>query len=459
MSNFLSNQDYRLSSSHDAPEVDNALSTPECQTDKTAPEVAQVLYHTSPPEVVATDPSGSSEKSTIKPPPVTKSRKKKILILISAVAFLLVAALSIGLGVGLTSRKKSRDQTEPEMQNNTVIRPHSLMENTYISAITLPNMNRHIYFREQTGAIRRALYSPQANIWQTAIDPETLPNTRNASPIALTTGLSIGNVFFSGAENDNDVTLFYINSTNQLACMDWGLDAGFSPCSVPFWPNTSVTPDSNQLSAASLMTPQEERGLLLIYQSTEHRSVVLLGYTNKTLSAPGAPQWTWRDATEGIKSAFELADFDPSGDYVTACSVISTSSAFCYRGSGHTSLPIGMSYPSPGNLHFTPGVVYQTPYDPNPGFGYLSDLAPLAGGSVLLLNQSELDISLGTSNVHAQVTLPIDRLPFDHIASSFATGSNKSYVYYQLDDSTFVEDLWDGTSGFWIPTNVSIDTA
>lgn len=53
---------------------------------------------------------------------------------------------------------------------------------------------------------------------------------------------------------------------------------------------------------------------------------------------------------------------------------------------------------------------------------------------------------------------PQNRIPYNHIASTDSVNSTSIYVYYQLNDATFVENLWDDTSGFWVPKNITITT-
>ena len=85
-------------------------------------------------------------------------------------------------------------------------------------------------------------------------------------------------------------------------------------------------------------------------------------------------------------------------------------------------------------------------------------MAWLATTEILVLDQSNLDTL--TSVYTTSLGPPEDRIPFDHIASTYATNSDgTSYVYYQLDDSTIAERTWDQTSGTWIPNEVKIDTA
>ena len=83
-----------------------------------------------------------------------------------------------------------------------------------------------------------------------------------------------------------------------------------------------------------------------------------------------------------------------------------------------------------------------------------ADIAPLAGGGFLSVNNTILEaFSL------ANPPFPVAKIPYTHIAGTYATNSSNSYVYYQISNTTFVENLWDYTSRRWVPKNITLDTA
>ena len=54
---------------------------------------------------------------------------------------------------------------------------------------------------------------------------------------------------------------------------------------------------------------------------------------------------------------------------------------------------------------------------------------------------------------------PSSKLPFHRFTTTFAENATNTYLYHQLSDSVLAEELWDGgTSGFWISSNVTIET-
>ncbi|KAL8883364.1 MAG: hypothetical protein Q9215_008263 [Flavoplaca cf. flavocitrina] len=475
MSEFLSSQDYRLSWGSNAPEVDNTRSVPECRPDRAGPEVVpgsgvQVIYDDLPPEAVAThsvENLSTKDAQNIRP-------TKKVINSIIAVAVAVAAGLGIGLGVGLHRRqvvpppRELNISSTPTPTPTPTQSPHALMQNTPISAVTLNNTNRHLYFREQTGAVRRAIYVAQAQRWLVDVDARPLSNAKNDAPIAVV----------PLPDEYDDVALLYVNSTNQLDCADWeGRKGGpLDGCSwILHWPITNVAPESIPISAAVLKSYEGEKALLLTYQNTTQKNntqkpVLLLGYYNK--STDSFPEWTWQDETDKLKTVkFDMPMVPELAELpLTACRVTSpvdlaespkpgfdgsvlvriSPSLYCVHDKDSWLLLV-MEYVSPGNLS-----IHSADWSGNNSRSKsFSDMAWLAAGGPLVLNQSNT-----LSSFTDLPGPPEDRIPFDHIASTYATTSDRlSYVYYQLDDSTFAERAWDEPSGTWIPNNVTIDTA
>lgn len=140
------------------------------------------------------------------------------------------------------------------------------MDNAPISAVSLPSDNRQLYFHDQTGALRRAEYFSQAQLWQNS-DARLPANARNNTPIAVTPGFEIlatgsdFHVAFFDKSNNNDVTLFYVNSTDHLDCVKQHTEP--APCEIPYWPYTSLPANTSHVSAMLLEFGNTELGLLL----------------------------------------------------------------------------------------------------------------------------------------------------------------------------------------------------
>ncbi len=72
--------------------------------------------------------------------------------------------------------------TQPPATN--LDKQHSVMDNTSITVVTLPNSNRQVYFQEMTGALRRAVYSSQDRVWQASADVRLNPGIKKNTPLA-----------------------------------------------------------------------------------------------------------------------------------------------------------------------------------------------------------------------------------------------------------------------------------
>ena len=182
------------------------------------------------------------------------------------------------------------------------------MDNTPISAVTLPNNNRHLYFHERDGAIRRVVFSSSAQQWQTPRsydDAQILEDYRNNTPIAVIPGFELNPRWdyplrsFRRPANLNDVVLFFVNSTGQLECVGWKVDgsSGDSGCDrEPLGLLPSVAQDSSHFSAGLYDFKDGGLGLLLTYQNSSRDLVMMLGYVN-----PGDDtRWIWQDETKQL---------------------------------------------------------------------------------------------------------------------------------------------------------------
>ncbi|KAI4260656.1 MAG: hypothetical protein L6R42_003971 [Xanthoria sp. 1 TBL-2021] len=199
--------DYRLSSlttdtdeAANAPEVDGTVLAPEWRGDNTAPEVApghamQVVVDDSPPEAMDVESSERPSDPLSSDAIIGPTSRKKRIILGLVVMGTMLAALGIGLGLGLPRHRRGGPDdvanTTGSDQGGKKL-PHSLIDDTAIGAITCSNGNRQVFFQEESGRLRRALYSSQAGVWQTSTGSQIAPQpwgnetleAKNATPLA-----------------------------------------------------------------------------------------------------------------------------------------------------------------------------------------------------------------------------------------------------------------------------------
>ncbi|KAL8830376.1 MAG: hypothetical protein Q9170_005757 [Blastenia crenularia] len=207
MIQFGANEDHRLSSGTHAPEINHDLQAPEYRDDNSAPKMvvaegAQVFYDRHPPEALAIDYQANASEYPLK----TATRKPHTRLI---AWFLIAAIMSIaiapgaGLGVGLRKggKEDARETGIPSSASTITTNPapatnidpvlrHGILDNASFATVTLPNNNRHMYFQEKTGALRRAIYPSQAKIWQTTSDPYLPLGAENNKPLAAIIGLN-----------------------------------------------------------------------------------------------------------------------------------------------------------------------------------------------------------------------------------------------------------------------------
>ena len=161
-----------------------------------------------------------------------------------------------------------------------------------MAAITLPNGNREVYFQENTGALRRAVYSSQANLWHTSTDESFPVNARNNTPLAAVN---------LGTDGNSTALIYVLSENNTLYCAIW--DFSGEPCQ-PNLPDFVVAPESRQVSISSLFSGDSLQILLLIFEEPSGNLAFMLGsLVGSVGSLVGSVVWTWRNETDQLTSA------------------------------------------------------------------------------------------------------------------------------------------------------------
>lgn len=105
---------------------------------------------------------------------------------------LLLLLWSAGLTIIPSSATTTSTLAEPSATND--VAAHSVRLNSSLSAVTLPDGNRHVYFQEAAGGLRRALYSSRTKQWQQAAGGFSVLGAKNDTPLAAA-------VFRTAADN------------------------------------------------------------------------------------------------------------------------------------------------------------------------------------------------------------------------------------------------------------------
>ena len=144
----------------------------------------QTCYHTSPPEAIASTPYPGIESPPVGGAKLLRWSSKKVIILI--ITFLLVAtALVAGLGLGLMGRKKGNNHAPAEASPNVPSSQLRIMDDTSLSAISLPGGDRKVFFQEATGLIHQMSYSSKARKWGIEAATPVVYDAKNNTPLAV----------------------------------------------------------------------------------------------------------------------------------------------------------------------------------------------------------------------------------------------------------------------------------
>lgn len=318
----------------------------------------QTFYESSPPEVTVVE-SSTTVKDLANDTHITPSnRLRKIFMLAIAVLALTVIALGVGLGLAL----KRREITDSPLESSETpsVKQNGILHDTSIAAITLPNGNRKVFFQGANGAIREAVYSSRAKIWQAFAKSEVVSRARGNTPLAVTRLETHENVSDSLSHKyptsthsySQELYLFYVNPDHDtLSCALWQggsmLDGHFSP--VRDLHNATVACDSRKMSATIVSATSNQSGLLLVYENPSHQLNFMYGKAQKQIRSiagdfvaggfglPVANEeyiytlWTWHNVTNAIHSTVATETYGEPGIVAGTCSVIKASSQlFCF---------------------------------------------------------------------------------------------------------------------------------
>ena len=163
-----------------------------------------MLYHSSFPEVY-----GNLEESTKERAPSSRVLKPKFKWPPTVIALFIVVAIPVGVGVGIWHHHKHaphRSSTvigcgiranlisslahfySPPAPQSHNITPTAqfILNDTSLAALSLSNGDRHLFFQDNTGRIRRAIRTESNNQWSTGPYLNLSSNPKNYTPLVAT---------------------------------------------------------------------------------------------------------------------------------------------------------------------------------------------------------------------------------------------------------------------------------
>lgn len=484
-----------------APERDYDATAFELDTSALAPETVpdttpQVLYDNSLPE------AHGNEKPTEEHLHVTKLTRKWPWIVI---ALILAAVIAIGVSVGIWHHREYLLYKPPRISSppasNITYTPQYILNDTSLAAVSLSNGDRHLFFQDNTGLIRRAVRVESNGQWTTtpnlnaSADPssEVISNPKRNTPLT-----AIGP---TEGQPDRDMSLYYI-SENHTVCSNvmiegsWGQDQYFGGYSTAVDTRSlsiilfSVANDSSNLNNENSTT-----NIALLYYENPNGKVSALLYRPLTVIAENqndgpylldqwiditsqeskalpnefrnAPGFNYSDALythSGYGNAtfsHTLYEADPIAVYSTPfCSAPNTfgvSVAWFYS---PFNLPLNAITPLAGDSFFAAsymvglngsGNFSLTEYTP-PSKDYASihqsDIAAFGIQSGIWINGTQP--ALIQTEYDESTTLPSNEFPFTRLASVTLTDGSATYLYHQMNGTTFAEEQWDDTLRAWV---------
>ncbi|KAL9071738.1 MAG: hypothetical protein Q9161_004002 [Pseudevernia consocians] len=390
-----------------APERDYDATAFELDSSALAPEVSKtpyvarkVNYDDSLPE------AHGNEKPTEEHLQVTKLARKWPWIVLGLI---LAAAIAVGVSVGIwhhrehSLHKPSRFSSPPAPPNpeitpypNIIYAPQYILNDTSLAAVSLSNGDRHLFFQDNTGLIRRAVRVQSSGQWTTSpnlnasTDPSSKPssNPKRFTPLTAT-----------GPTFQKDMSLYYISENGIVSSnfwregeSSWEQDQQFGNYSTAVDTRSlsiSLFPMANSSSSLNILGENSTANIALLFYETPngkvsallHRLILKIVDENSQAGSfsPESPQDQWINITsqesKALPNEFRNAPgFNYSNTLYKVSGYNTTFSQTLYEAD-----PIAV-YSTPffsaPNLFGSVGAVFYSPFNLP-----LNAISPLAGDS------------------------------------------------------------------------------
>ena len=84
---------------------------------------------------------------------------------------------------------------------------------------------------------------------------------------------------------------------------------------------------------------------------------------------------------------------------------------------------------------------------------YQSDIAGFSSGYAIWINGTQPALVKFSSGIPP---LPSNEFPFKRLASVSSADQSATFLYHQMNDTTFAEEQWDDVMQAWLPTEYII---
>ncbi|KAM0799383.1 hypothetical protein BDR22DRAFT_910741 [Usnea florida] len=464
-----------------APERDWDATALELDTGALAPQVVldtspQVVYDNILPELHSNTENTTKER--ISKERISKERissqntpKPWLKLMIIIIASVITVAIAVGVGVGVgTLRHREYGShglsttTNPPTPSPTAPQNHTtepisttqyILNDTSLAAIVLSDGDRHVFFQDSNGSIRHAIRSASENQWTISISLNLSSRPKNHTPLAA-------NGYSSGFDS---IGLLYVSENHVLVSAQpiegfWSQDSSLG--------NRSTAVDTRSLSFWFL--PGIEA-----YGNTSNVNKALLLYENSTgqVSALLNYQMQWADITSQRSRSLpnEFKQSVSNGDSTTLYESPLTNATLSVPFISTANLSQLSQPKAIGALFYSPNAsIVEVIYDVNasgPGIFsgspqcelggnesgnsnaiHRSDIASFGTYFFLWINGTQpVQGSTGDPGGPEPPSGPNSLFPFARLAS--ATSSSTTFLYHQMNGTTFAEEQWSDLAFAW----------
>lgn len=456
-----------------APERKHDILAAELDASVLAPQAVpattpQVFYDTSFPEV-HTNENEKSIRDYAHSYPKIKPRFKWPLVV---VAFVIAAAIAVGVGVGIWRHHRDHKQSATTVPDTSSVAPF-ILNDTSLAAVILPDA-RHLFFQDVNGRIRSAVRTTQSTQWTTSpktgfgSDPDF--GAKNHTPLAATSSITSNELGLS------QITLYYVSEDNVLNSSDY-TGGSWSPSF-----NSSLGNYSTALYTRSLSVAPTD--ILLPLNSADSTNATLLYYENPSGNVSAllqqGKQWVDITSQDSKSLPHEFRNTNTTSESHTlyeSANVGMPRIPFACGANWSTDQAIGAIFYSPNASEFLEGLRFTGNHYRSGSSGpgtfaefasnassstnssirdfsavHQSDIALFGRAAAVWINRTEPVVEFG-----AGIPAPDSTFPFTRLASVTLADYSFTFLYHQINSTTFAEEQWDEEVRDWgIPQYITV---
>ncbi|MCJ1324168.1 hypothetical protein MMC10_000830 [Thelotrema lepadinum] len=357
------------------------------------------------------------------------------------------------------SSQPSQIQPSSPVATSNVIPPHGIVDNTSLASLLRLNGERHVFFQDQSGIIREAVY--QQGSWNASTDSVVATNARSNTPLAAfsvppKTGAIVESLY-----------LYYVSTNNTLSVRlhegEWATGPAIQINNLL---PVIVNPPSKTISAIfSQDYVSSNYSVLILYEKSYGSWSVLSTITNSNTYD------VWTDlvlSSASLQSAgIESASIQSP---ITGCSNVPDTGLLGFQAKAYLTVPKNTQYnlvsiysaEDPAETNGTDVDFQFSSTKPLPSSFLSSDL------TCNYLYSSNFDFTISRASfwiddaknlqslTDTPSTVPAYAFPYQRLTTVTPINSTQVFLYAQFNGSILTEHAYDLSTEIWTSTNVSI---